>query len=135
MRISSLVVVAVLCLFGGCATEHYLTDARHPEVAITSDGGLTYRGRFIDPEDLPGLLKDSGLTKEDTINIHVPVEMTDYRMARKVMGILSRNGFTRPILLGDRQSSSAAGRTASQRRREEVLRRRQSQNKTQTKVN
>ena len=31
----------VAALFCGCTTEHYMTDARHPEVALTMDGGLS----------------------------------------------------------------------------------------------
>ena len=56
----------------GCATERYVTDAKHPDIAITADGGVTFRGRFVEPEDLPGLLRDTGFTRSDTINIHYP---------------------------------------------------------------
>ena len=110
----------LLALLGGCATEHYVTDAKHPEVAITEDGAVTYRGRFVDPEDLPSLLRRSGLTKEDTINIHCPNNLRDYRAPRRVMGILLNNGFPRHVLVGDRQSFSEAGRTAEERRRERL---------------
>ena len=48
-----LCLAGVLLLAGGCATEHYVTDAKHPEIAIKADGGVTYRGRYVDPEDLP----------------------------------------------------------------------------------
>ena len=106
-------------LLAGCMTEHHITDARHPEVAITPDGGVTYRGKFVDPEDLPGLLKDSGLTKRDTINIHVPDDLQDMRAPRRVMAILARNGFTRPILLTDRKSYTTLGATADERRLEQ----------------
>ena len=115
----------VAALFCGCTTEHYMTDARHPEIALTMDGGVTYRGKFVDPEDLPGLLKDSGLGKHDTINIHCPEGMNDWRLQRKVMAILSRNGFTRPVLVGDRKAYSEAGRTADERRRERVRQQRE----------
>ncbi len=106
-------------LLVGCATEHHITDARHPEVAITPDGGVTYRGKFVDPEDLPGLLKDSGFTKQDTINIHVSEDLRDMRAPRRVMAILARNGFTRPILLTDRKSYTTLGATADERRLEQ----------------
>ena len=98
MRIERIALAALLLCAVGCATEHYETGARNPEVAITADGGVTYRGKFVDPEDLPGLLKDSGFTKQDTINIHAPEDLRDMRAPRRVMAILSRNGFTRPIL-------------------------------------
>ena len=102
----------------GCTTEHHITDARHPEVAITADGGVTYRGKFVDPKDLPGLLKDSGFTKQDTINIHVPEDLRNMREPRRVMAILSRNGFTRPILVSDRKSYTELGKTSDERRLE-----------------
>lgn len=117
-------LVAVACLlFAGCETEHYLTDAKHPEIALTSDGGVTYRGKYVDPEDLPGLLRDSGLDKYDTINIYCPDGVNDWRLQRKVMSILSRNGFTRPVLVSDRRASATVGRTAEERRRDERLER------------
>ena len=124
MRIERIALAALLLCAAGCATEHYETGARNPEVAITADGGVTYRGKFVDPEDLPGLLKDSGLTKQDTINIHVSEDLRDMRAPRRVMAILSRNGFTRPILVSDRKSYTELGKTADERRLE---RRRQQQ--------
>ena len=124
MRIERIALAALLLCAAGCATEHYETGARNPEVAITADGGVTYRGKFVDPEDLPGLLKDSGFTKQDTINIHVSEDLRDMRAPRRVMAILSRNGFTRPILISDRKSYTELGKTADERRLE---RRRQQQ--------
>ena len=94
----------------GCATERYVTDAKHPEIAITADGGVTYRGRYVDPEDLPGLLRDSGFTRADTINIHYPDGQADFRTPSRVMTILLHNGFPRTVLVGDRKSYSHAGR-------------------------
>ena len=116
-RVSACALLALLLV--GCATEHHITDARHPEVAITPDGGVTYRGKFVDAEDLPGLLKDSGFTKQDTINIHVSEDLRDMRAPRRVMAILARNGFTRPILLTDRKSYTTLGATADERRLEQ----------------
>lgn len=115
-KILALTVAALLVC--GCQTEHYVTDAKHPEIALTMDGGVTYRGKFVDPEDLPRLLRDSGLDKRDTINILCPDGMNDWRLQRRVMSILSRNGFTRPVLVGERRSSATVGRTAEERRRE-----------------
>ena len=109
---------ALVMLLVGCTTEHHVTDARHPDVAITVDGGVTYRGKFVDARDLPGLLKDSGFTKQDTINIHVPEDLRNMREPRRVMAILSRNGFTRPILVSDRKSYTSLGKTADERRLE-----------------
>ena len=105
-----LCLAGVLLLAGGCATEHYVTDAKHPEIAIKADGGVTYRGRYVDPEDLPGLLRDSGFTRADTINIYYPDGQADFRTPSRVMTILLHNGFPRTVLVGDRKSYSHAGR-------------------------
>jgi len=107
MRPFALVFSVALALFvGGCAHEQFVTDARHPEVAVSETGIVTYRGRPVDAEDLPGLLKDSGLTRQDTIHIHIPSGTTDFRVPYYVMGILVQNGFTRPVFVEDRKASS-----------------------------
>ena len=118
VRVALFPVFALIMLLVGCTTERHVTDARHPDVAITPDGGVTYRGKFVDARDLPGLLKDSGFTKQDTINIHVPEDLRNMREPRRVMAILSRNGFTRPILVSDRKSYTSLGKTADERRLE-----------------
>ena len=98
--------VALALLAGGCAHEQFVTDAQHPEIAVSETGIVTYRGRSVEAEDLPGLLKDSGLTRKDTIHIHIPSGTTDFRVPYYVMGILVKNGFTRPVFVEDRKSSS-----------------------------
>ena len=113
-------LAAAALLAGGCATERHVTDARHPEIALKEDGGVTYRGKYVDPEDLPGLLKDAGFDRHDTINIYCPEAMPDLRLQRRVMGILLRGGLTRQILVGERKAYSEVGRTAEERRRERV---------------
>ena len=98
----------MIALFaGGCAHEQFVTDAQHPEIAVSETGIVTYRGRQVEPEDLPGLLKDSGLTRQDTIHIHIPSGTQDLRVPYYVMGILVKNGFTRPVFVEDRKSSSS----------------------------
>ena len=107
MRPFALVFSVALALFvGGCAHEQFVTDARHPEIAVSETGIVTYRGRPVEAEDLPGLLKDSGLTRQDTIHIHIPTGTTDFRVPYYVMGLLVQNGFTRPVFVEDRKSSS-----------------------------
>ncbi len=99
-------VIVLAILTGGCTHEQFITDARNPEIAVSELGTVTYRGRIVEAEDLPDLLKDSGLTPQDTIHIHIPRGLKDYRMAYHVMGQLVKNGFRRPVLVEDRQSSS-----------------------------
>ena len=99
-------VIAFAILAGGCTHEQFITDARNPEIAVSEMGNVTYRGRIVEAEELPDLLKDSGLTPQDTIHIRIPNGLKDYRMAYHVMGQLVKNGFRRPVLVEDRQSSS-----------------------------
>ena len=112
------ILVAVLFLYG-CETEHFVSDAKHPEVAITAAGGVTFRGEFVEPEDLPGLLRKACYSRTDTIYISTPDETSHLLLKRKVMAILSRNGYTRPVLVGVERSYSEVGRTADQRRQDE----------------
>ncbi len=108
MRRSALFALAAAAILsGGCAHEQFITDAQHPEIAVSEMGTVTYRGRVVEAEDLPGMLKDSGLTRQDTIHIHIPSGTTDYRMPYHVMGQLVKNGFTRTVFVEDRKSSSS----------------------------
>ena len=125
------VTAFLLLLAAGCTTEQYITDARHPEVAIAADGGVTYRGKYVELRDLPGLLRDSGLTRQDTINIHVSDDLRDMHAPRRVMAYLSRHGFTRPILISERRSYTQLGKTADERRLDRA-RQRQEQMKLPT---
>lgn len=122
-RVSAIFLLGAL-LFCGCASEYYISDAKHPEVVITAAGGVTFRGQFVEPEDLPGLLRSASFSRKDPIYIGAPDDMADWRLKRKVMGILTRGGYTRPILVGAEHSFSEVGRTAQQRR-EDAARERQ----------
>lgn len=124
MKHGSITILAGALLLCGCASEYYISDAKHPEVVITEAGGVTFRGRFVEPEDLPGLLRGASFSRRDPIYIGAPDDMADWRLKRKVMAILTRGGYTRPILVGAEHSFSQVGRTAQQRR-EDAARERQ----------
>lgn len=106
------VYVGFLVLFCGCATQQFVTDARNPEIAIKEDGSVTYRNRFVEPDELPDLLARSGLTRKDTIHIRYPDAMKDLRTPSQVVTILMRAGYPRTVLVGERTSSSHVGRDA-----------------------
>lgn len=105
-----LCVLACIVALSGCASRQYYTDADNPEIVITLSGNVTYRGKIIDPEDLPSLLEDSDYPKQSTVNIQVADGLNDYRIPYKVMGILARNGYRRPILIGEKRSYSTVGK-------------------------
>ena len=106
LRFSLLAVLAI----AGCTHEQFVTGARHPEVAVDAFGTVTYRGNRIDPEDLPAYLRESGLGARDTIHIRIPAGLDDYRYPYHVMGILVKNGFTRPVFVEDRRAYSEVRR-------------------------
>ena len=107
-----------LLLAAGCEHERVLTDAGHPEIEITEQGGVKWRGKMVDADALPGLLREAGFSGKDTINIRVPDDLKDFRMSYYVMRRLGENGFSRPILVTERRSYSETakppkGRTKS----------------------
>ena len=100
------ILAALLIFAAGCAHEQFMTDAKHPEIEVNEFGTITYRGKVVEAEDLPGLLEDSGLTHQNTIHIRIPSGLTDYRVPYHVMGQLVRKGYRRPVLVEDRKATS-----------------------------
>ena len=119
MRFAAQTALAVL-LLSGCASEQFIVDAAHPEIAVDESGRVAYRGESVNPDDLPDLLRESGLTRSDTIFIHIPHGLKDYRTAYYVMGTLARNGFSRPILVEDRKATSEVSKPRDNRRQRSV---------------
>ena len=122
------ILLSAALLLGGCTTEHFVADAQHPEIVITPAGGVTFRGEFVEVDELPGLLRSASYQRSDTIYIRAPESMADFRLKRRVMATLSRNGFTRPVLVGEEHASAIAGRTSEERRRDERQAKQQQQN-------
>jgi len=106
-RVAALILAAMFA--AGCTTRHYMADSRNPEVVVTSAGRLEFCGKPMDPDDLPDALKDVGYTKEDTINIRVPADISDYRLPYYVMGVLAKNGFRRPVFVKERRAYTVTG--------------------------
>ena len=105
MKLKFVLVVAAM-LAAGCAHERIVTDIDHPEIEITAYGEVKWRGEVVDADDLPGLLRDAGFTRKDTINIRIPSGQRDYRLSYYVMRRLVENGFSRPILVTEKRSYS-----------------------------
>jgi hypothetical protein len=103
LNICSLIAVAVLC---GCSHTTYVSDSKHPEVEFSEDGGLLWRGRFIDLEDLPELLEDSGVDKKSQIDIRVSERMRSLKAPRMLLFILRRAGYTRGVLVTKKKAYS-----------------------------
>ena len=112
MKYIALLMVMVAVFAVGCASRSYMADARHPEVVVTERGQLEFRGERMDADDLPDVLKDAGYTKDDTINIRIPADISDYRLPYYIMGVLAKNGFRRPVLVKERRAYTATGPNA-----------------------
>lgn len=105
-NLSSALLSLLFASLCGCAHQQFVTDATHPEIAVSETGIVTYRGEQVDPEELPDLLKESGLTRDHTIHIHIVSGLDNYRYPYYVLGILVKNGFTRSVFVEDRKAYS-----------------------------
>ena len=96
----------VAMLLAGCAHEIYISDAKHPEVAYTEAGELKWHDRFIEPEELPGLLEKSGVDHKSQIDIRVPERIRSLKGPRVLLFLLRRAGYTRGVLVTEKRAYS-----------------------------
>ena len=110
MRISVLYAVfaSMAISFCGCTHTTYIADSKNPEVEFSEDGGLMWRGRFIELEELPELLEDADVDKKSQIDIRVPERIRSLKAPRVLLFILRRAGYTRR-----RKSSSFCNRSSA----------------------
>ena len=99
-----LAMVAMLLV--GCTHETYISDAKHPEVAYTEAGELKWHDRFIEPEELPGLLEKSGVDHKSQIDIRVPERIRSLKGPRVLLFLLRRAGYTRGVLVTEKRAYS-----------------------------
>jgi len=102
------VLVLAAVLLAGCTHEKYLVDSKHPEVEYSENGDLKWHDRFIDPEDLPGLLEKSGVDRKAQIDIRVPERIHSLKGPRQLLFMLRRAGYTRGVLVTKKHASSNA---------------------------
>ena len=110
MKSSALYIVFALAavLFSGCAHTSYIADSKNPEVEFSEDGGLMWRGRFIELGELPELLEDAGVDKKSQIDIRVPDRMHSLKAPRVLLFILRRAGYTRGVLVTKKKAYSSS---------------------------
>ncbi len=102
------IFASVAILFSGCTHTTYIADSKNPEVEFSEDGGLMWRGRFIELEDLPELLEDAGVDKKSQINIRVSERMRSLKAPRTLLFILRRAGYTRGVLVTKKKAYSSS---------------------------
>ncbi|MBO5941636.1 MAG: hypothetical protein J6R18_10625 [Kiritimatiellae bacterium] len=108
MGIFAKLIVSVFCLcaISGCTHTTYVADSKHPEVEFSEDGGLKWRGKFIELEELPELLEDAGVSKKSQIDIRVSERMRSLKAPRVLLFILRRAGYTRGVLVTEKRAYS-----------------------------
>lgn len=104
LRLSLLSAFAAFVI--GCTHERHITDSRHPEIAVSAYGDVSWRGNKCLPEDLPGLLESSDFPKTSTVNIRIDEKLEDMRVPRRIMGLLAQNGYRRSVLQKERKAYS-----------------------------
>ena len=107
MKMLRIALCAAAAMFvAGCTHETYIVDSKHPEVEYAEDGALKWHGRFIEPEELPHLLKKSGVDYKSQINIRVPERMQSLKAPRYLLFILRKAGYTRGVLVTEKRAYS-----------------------------
>jgi hypothetical protein len=105
VRMLSLAVFAALA---GCSHTAYVASSKNPEVEFTENGELTWRGRFIELNELPEILEDTGVSKKSQIDIRVSERMRSLKAPRALLFILRRAGYTRGVLVTKKQARSSS---------------------------
>ena len=113
MTVLRFFLLAAFILLSGCTHTTYVSDSKHPEVEFTEDGGLLWRGKFIELHELPELLEDSGVSKKSQIDIRVSERMRSLKAPRVLLFILRRAGYTRGVLVTKKKAYSEGSASPS----------------------
>ena len=100
--------IAAFAAIAGCSHTAYVASSKNPEVEFTEDGGLTWRGRFIELNALPDILDDAGVSRKSQIDIRVSERMRSLKAPRALLFILRRAGYTRGVLVTKKQARSSS---------------------------
>ena len=109
----NIVFASAIIMFSGCTHTTYIADSKNPEVEFSEDGGLLWRGRFIELEELPDLLEDAGVDKKSQIDIRVSERMRSLKAPRILLFILRRAGYTRGVLVTKKKAYSEGSASPS----------------------
>jgi branched-subunit amino acid transport protein AzlD len=90
----------------GCASRPPIEfDAENPVLRV-SRLGVLFGERFVEPAEVPAILKDYDIPHDRVIHIRLDAEVKDLRPARALMAHLRRTGYTRPVLVTKRHAES-----------------------------
>ena len=99
-------VCAAVLFCAGCATHRTLElDAQHPAVSVTAVG-FKFGDELVGAEEIAEILEDYDVPHDRVIHILLEPEVRDLRPARMLMALLSRAGYTRPVLVTHQHAES-----------------------------
>jgi biopolymer transport protein ExbD len=95
-------------LLTGCSTTTIVKDAQNAEIKITTSGEISYRDQTITKEQIPALLKDYDVKRDETIYILVPInqEQRNYQLMRSIADTLKRAGYGRIIFNTNKKATA-----------------------------
>lgn len=103
----------MLSLLTGCSTTTHVKEARNAEIKITATGEISYRDQIITKEQIPALLHDYDVKRDETIYLLVPInqEQRDYLLMRSIADTLKRAGYGRIIFNTDKKATATLKET------------------------
>ena len=103
---SKVLLLLLGCAALGCTTHRTLElDARHPAVSVTTLG-VKFGDELVEPEEVPEILEDYDVPHDRVIHIQLEPDVKNLMPARRLMGYLSRAGYTRPVLVTHQHAES-----------------------------
>jgi len=106
----SIVIGTVLYMFlvSGCTTVREVKYGVDHPILELNQLGLKFDGRFVRPEEVPGLLEDYQIPHDAVIHIGIsPDVMNDLRSVRIFQAYLAKNGYRRSVMVTDRHGTSS----------------------------
>lgn len=103
-----------LCLFTiaafltGCTTTTIVAKGGNTEIQLTTSGAIIYREQTVTQEQIPDLLRNAHVKRDEAIRILVPAnqEQRDYLLMRSVTDTLKRSGYGRIAFVTDKKATA-----------------------------
>lgn len=101
--------MALLSLFGGCvsvSSDELLSKADRPIIKVTPRG-IKFLDRFVEPDDVPRLLRKHNVSKTKTLHVYVDPDFSDRRALWVFKhNYLTRHGYSKSVWVGTRTGVS-----------------------------
>ena len=80
-------------------------DAQNPALRV-SQRGVLFADTFVNPQDVPEILRGYDVPKSRTIHIRLDPDVRNLGPARTLMGYLCSAGYKNPVLVTERHAES-----------------------------